>query len=54
MKSSITIMLNFVAAGLASYVLSTSSKNPDSQNPETRSVGTGYLIQQFAIFGGAP
>jgi len=49
-----TIMLNFVAAGLASYAALYLFKNPDSQNPETRPIGTGYLIHQFAIFGGAP
>jgi ABC-type uncharacterized transport system permease subunit len=49
-----TIMLNFIAAGLASYVALYLLKNPDSQNPETRPVGSGYLIHQFAIFGGAP
>ncbi|HXJ40572.1 MAG TPA: hypothetical protein VNH18_14930, partial [Bryobacteraceae bacterium] len=49
-----TIMLNFIAAGLASYVTLYLLKNPDSQNPETRAVGAGYLIQQFGIFGGAP
>jgi general nucleoside transport system permease protein len=49
-----TIMLNFVAAGLASYVALYLLRNPDSQNPETRPVGAGYLIHQFGIFGGAP
>src|SRR5207237_7574406 len=49
-----TIMLNFIAAGLASYVALYLLKNPDSQNPETRAVGSGYLIHQFGIFGGAP
>jgi general nucleoside transport system permease protein len=49
-----TIMLNFIAAGLASYVTLYLLKNPDSQNPETRPVGAGYLIHQFGIFGGAP
>ena len=49
-----TIMLNFVAAGLASYVALYVLKNPDSQNPETRSIGAGYLIHKFGIFGGAP
>jgi simple sugar transport system permease protein len=49
-----TIMLNFVAAGLASYVALYVLKNPDSQNPETRPVGAGYLIHQFPLFGGAP
>src|SRR5208283_892638 len=49
-----TIMLNFVAAGLASYVALYLLKNPDSQNPETRPVGAGYLIHRFEVFGGAP
>src|SRR5258708_37729222 len=47
-------MLNFIAAGLASYVTLYLLKNPDSQNPETRPIGAGYLIQQFGVFGGAP
>jgi general nucleoside transport system permease protein len=49
-----TIMLNFIAAGLASYVALYLLKNPASQNPETRPVGPGYLIRQFGTFGGAP
>jgi simple sugar transport system permease protein len=49
-----TIMLNFVAAGISSYVVLYLLKNPDSQNPESRPVGAGYLIHQFAFFGGAP
>ena len=49
-----TIMLNFVAAGLASYVALYLLKTPDSQNPETRPIGAGYWITQFGIFGGAP
>jgi ABC-type uncharacterized transport system permease subunit len=49
-----TIMLNFIAAGIASYVTLYLLKNPDSQNPETRQIGAGYLIHQFGIFGGAP
>ncbi len=49
-----TIMLNFVAAGLTSYVALYPLRNPDSQNPETRPVGPGYLISQFGIFSGAP
>jgi simple sugar transport system permease protein len=43
-----------VAAGLASYVALYLLKNPDSQNPETRPMGAGYLIHQFGFFGGAP
>ena len=49
-----TIMLNFIAAGLANYVTLYLLKNPESQNPETRAVGAGYLIPPFTWFGGAP
>jgi simple sugar transport system permease protein len=49
-----TIMLNFIAAGLASYVTLYLLQNPASQNPETRPIGAGYLIRQFGLFGGAP
>ena len=49
-----TIMLNFVAAGLASYVALYLLKNPESQNPETRPIGASYLIHKFDVFGGAP
>ena len=49
-----TIMLNFVAAGLASYVTLYLLKNPNSQNPETRAVADTYRISQFSCFGGAP
>ena len=49
-----TIMLNFVSAGLTSYVALHLLKNPDSQNPETRSIGAGYLLHPWPVFGGAP
>jgi ABC-type uncharacterized transport system permease subunit len=49
-----TIMLNFVAAGLASWVTLYLLKNPETQNPETRAVGAGYLIQHLGFFGDAP
>jgi general nucleoside transport system permease protein len=49
-----TIMLNFVAAGLASYVALYLLKNPDSQNPETRPIGAAYSIAQFGFFDRAP
>lgn len=49
-----TIMLNFIAAGLASWITLYLLKDPDSQNPETRVVGAGYLIHQFTFFGDAP
>lgn len=49
-----TIMLNFVAAGLASWVTLYLLRNPDSQNPETRTIGAGYVIGHFKFFGDAP
>ncbi len=49
-----TIMLNFIAVALASYVTLYLLKNPASQNPETRPVGPGFLLGQFGFFGGAP
>jgi ABC-type uncharacterized transport system permease subunit len=49
-----TIMLNFVAAGLASYVALYLLKNPDSQNPETRPIGAGYQIHSYPFFDRAP
>lgn len=49
-----TIMLNFIAAGLASYVTVHLLSNPDSQNPETRPIGSGYGIAQLPFFDHAP
>lgn len=49
-----TIMLNFIAAGFASWVTLYLLKNPESQNPETRSIGPTYVIQHLAFFGDAP
>lgn len=49
-----TIMLNFIAAGLASWVTLYLLKNPGSQNPETAHVGAGYLFERLAWFDDAP
>src|ERR1041385_2812159 len=49
-----TIMLNFIAAGLASYVTLYLLKNPNSQNPETRPIGPSYVLPHLKIFGDAP
>lgn len=49
-----TIMLNFISAGLCSWVTLYVLKNPDSQNPETASVGAGYMIPQLKFLGEAP
>ena len=49
-----TIMLNFIAAGISSYVTLYLLKNPESQNPETLSIGPGYFIHHLSTFGDAP
>jgi simple sugar transport system permease protein len=49
-----TIMFNFVAVGIASYVTLYLLKNPESQNPETRAIGESYLLHQFNFFNPAP
>ena len=49
-----TIMLNFVAAGLASYVCLYLLADPDSQNPVTQVVGPGFLLRKWAGFQDAP
>jgi ABC-type uncharacterized transport system permease subunit len=49
-----TIMLNFIAAGLASFVTLYLLRNPASQNPETRPIAEAYHVHQFGLFNGAP
>ncbi len=49
-----TIMLNFIASGMCSWVTLYLLKNPNTQNPETESVGPGYLISHLNFFGEAP
>ena len=49
-----TIMLNFIAAGISSWVTLYLLKNPETQNPETKTVGAGYLISHLSWFGDAP
>jgi ABC-type uncharacterized transport system permease subunit len=49
-----TIMFNFIAVGLSSYVTLYLLKNPESQNPETRTIGEAYLLRQFSFFNPAP
>src|SRR6185295_19037068 len=48
-----TIMLNFVAAGLASYGTLYLFRNYESQNPETAAVGKSYMIRHLEFFGDA-
>jgi general nucleoside transport system permease protein len=43
----VTMMMNFIAAGIASYLVVGILKNPDSQNPESSPIGAGYLLSNF-------
>ncbi len=43
----VTMMFNFIAAGISSYFVVGALKSVESQNPETASVGSGYLFKDF-------
>ncbi len=45
-----TIMLNFIAAGIASWMTLYILKDPTSQNPETKVVAASYLIPSIPFF----
>jgi simple sugar transport system permease protein len=45
----VTIMLNFIAAGLSSWFTLKVIPNPASQNPETAPVGAGYLLKDYDL-----
>lgn len=48
-----TILLNFIAYGISSFLILSVFKNPDSQVPETAQVGSGYEIPSFGeVVGG--
>ena len=49
-----TIMLNFVAAGLANWAIVYWLRNPDTQNPESKVIGDGFRIAHLEMFGDAP
>lgn len=49
-----TIMMNFVAAGVCSYLTLYVFRNTEGQNPETLPVSAAYQLTQFSAFGGAP
>jgi ABC-type uncharacterized transport system permease subunit len=49
-----TIMFNFIAAGLTSWLVLEPLRNPDTQNPETSPIASVYQIAPWAIFEGAP
>lgn len=50
----ITIMLNFIAAGIASYVTVYLLKDPNTQNPQTLPISKNYVLDTFSFFQGAP
>lgn len=50
----ITIMLNFIAAGIASYVTVYLLKDPNTQNPQTLPISKNYVLEAFSFFQGAP
>lgn len=45
----VTIMLNFIAAGLSSWFTLRVIPNPASQNPETAPVGAGYMLKDYDL-----
>ncbi|WP_413289055.1 ABC transporter permease [Bdellovibrio sp. HCB337] len=45
----VTIMMNFIAAGLASWFTLQVIPNPNSQNPETAPVGAGYMLKDYDL-----
>jgi ABC-type uncharacterized transport system permease subunit len=47
-----TILLNFIAYGISSYVILSILKNPESQVPETAVVGSGFQIPAINFLGG--
>lgn len=49
-----TIMLNFISAGLCSWITLYVLRNTESQNPETLQVGHAYLFSHVGFFGDAP
>jgi ABC-type uncharacterized transport system permease subunit len=53
-----TIMLNFVAAALVSWVITSFLQNPSAQNPETATVAPAFFFRAHdpvaALFGDAP
>lgn len=45
----VTIMLNFIAAGIAGWCALRVIPNPQSQNPETALVGAGYMLKNYDL-----
>lgn len=49
-----TIMLNFIAAGLASWAVLNVVRSTSSQNPESERLAESLLLSPFTLFEGAP
>jgi general nucleoside transport system permease protein len=49
-----TIMLNFIATSIASYVTLYWFRNTNTQNPEMWPIGNGFILTPFEFFGKAP
>lgn len=49
-----SMMLNFIAMGVASWVVLYGIKNPNSQNPESFPIAESFRLQSFSFFQGAP
>jgi ABC-type uncharacterized transport system permease subunit len=49
-----TIMMNFIAAGIASYVVLYHVANPETSNPETRYVAESYRLSPLSAFPDTP
>jgi ABC-type uncharacterized transport system permease subunit len=45
----VTIMMNFIAAGLASWFALQVIPNPNSQNPETAMVSANYMFKEYDL-----
>jgi len=50
----VTIMLNFIAAGIASYVVIYVLRDPNTQNPQTLPVAPNFMLHPYAFFQDAP
>lgn len=49
-----TIMMNFIAAGLTSWVALYVIPSTDSQNPESARIGEAFIVKPWEAFEGAP
>lgn len=50
----VTILMNFIAAGMTSYWTLYVFTNPDTQNPETKAIGPASRFDLWTFFEGAP